>query len=63
MRKLHIGIDARTLKIRTVPFTTTNVSDSQILGDLLDQIPLEEQIDSVYKMGLMTRNTADRRFP
>ncbi len=24
------------------------MSDSQVLGDLLDQIPQEEQIDSVY---------------
>jgi hypothetical protein len=27
------------------------VSDSQVLGDLLDQIPLDEQIDSVYTDG------------
>ncbi|KAF1020133.1 MAG: hypothetical protein GAK29_03712 [Acinetobacter bereziniae] len=50
-RKLHIGIDAETLQIRAVQFTTNNVSDSQVLGDLLDQIPLDEQIDSVYTDG------------
>ena len=50
-RKLHIGIDARTLQIRAVQLTTNNVSDSQVLGDLLDQIPLDEQIDSVYTDG------------
>ena len=50
-RKLHIGIDAKTLQIRAVQFTTNNVSDSQVLGDLLDQIPLNEQIDSVYTDG------------
>ena len=50
-RKLHIGIDAATLQIRTVQLTTNNVSDSQILGDLLDQISLDEQIDSVYNDG------------
>jgi hypothetical protein len=38
-RKLHIGIDAKTLQIRAVQLTTNNVSDSQVLGDLLDQIP------------------------
>lgn len=41
-------IDAKTLQIRAVQLTTNNVSDSRILGELLDQIPLDEQIDSVY---------------
>ena len=50
-RKLHIGIDAKTLQIRVVQLTTNNVSDSQVLGDLLDQIPSDEQIDSVYTDG------------
>lgn len=47
-RKLHIGIDAETLQIRAVQLTTNNVSDSQVIGDLLDPIPQNEQIDSVY---------------
>ena len=50
-RKLHIGIDAETLQIRAVQLTTNNVSDSQVLGDLLDQIPQDEHIDSVYTVG------------
>ena len=50
-RKLHIGIDAKTLQIRAVQLTTNNVSDSQVLGDLLNQIPFDEQIDSVYTDG------------
>ena len=50
-RKLHIGIDAETLQIRAVQLTTNNISDSQVLGDLLDQIPQDEQIDSVYTDG------------
>ena len=50
-RKLHIGIDAKTLQIRAIQLTTNNVSDSQVLGDLLDQIPQDEQIDSVYTDG------------
>ena len=50
-RKLHIGIDAETLQIRAVQLTTNNISDSQVLGDLLNQIPLDEQIDSVYTDG------------
>ncbi|EXC36243.1 transposase DDE domain protein [Acinetobacter baumannii 99063] len=50
-RKLHIGIDAETLQIRAVQLSTNNVSDSQVLGDLLDQIPQDERIDSVYTDG------------
>ncbi|SDY00296.1 Transposase DDE domain-containing protein [Acinetobacter kyonggiensis] len=49
--KLHIGIDANTLQIRAVQLTTNDVSDSQVLGDLLDQIPPEEPIYSVYTDG------------
>ena len=47
-RKLHIGIDAETLQLRAVQLTTNNVSDSQVLGDLLNQFPSDERIDSVY---------------
>ena len=35
-------------QLRVVQLTTNNVSDSQVLGDLLDQIPLDERIDLVY---------------
>jgi hypothetical protein len=49
--KLHIGVDAETLKIRAVQLTINNVSDSQVLGDLLDQIPPDNRIDSVYTDG------------
>lgn len=38
-RKLHMGIDVETLQIHPAQLTTNNVSDSQMLGDLLDQIP------------------------
>jgi len=34
-----------------VQLTTNNVSDSQVLGDLLNQIPSDELIDSVYTDG------------
>ena len=50
-RKLHIRIDAETLQIQAVQLKTNNVSDSPVLGDLLDQIPKDEQIDSVYTDG------------
>ena len=60
-RKLHNSIDAKTLQIRVVQLTANNVSDSQVLEDLLAQIPLDEQIDSVYtEMVLMTQNDAVR---
>ncbi|WP_374663499.1 IS5 family transposase [Acinetobacter sp.] len=49
--KLHIGIDAKTLQIRAVQLTTNNVSDSQALSDLLNQISSDERIDSVYTDG------------
>ncbi len=39
-RKLHIGIDAKTLQIRAIQLTANNVSDSQVLEDLPAQIPL-----------------------
>ena len=45
------AIHAKTLQIRVVQVTTNNVSDSQVFGDLLDQIPQDEQIDSVYTNG------------
>ena len=34
--------------MRAVQLTTNNVNDSQVLGDLIHQIPSDEQIDSVY---------------
>jgi hypothetical protein len=46
-----MGIDAEILRIRAIQLTTNNVSDSQVLGDLLDQIPPDERIDSVYTDG------------
>ena len=50
-RKLHIGIDAETFQIRAAQLTTNNVSDAQVRSDLLNQIPHDEQIDSVYTDG------------
>ena len=39
------------MQIRAVQLTTNNVSDSQVLGDLINQIPSDELIDSVYTDG------------
>ncbi|MBJ9947584.1 IS5 family transposase [Acinetobacter bereziniae] len=65
-RKLHIGIDAKTLQIQAIQLTTNNFGDSQVLENLLNQIPLDEQIDSVYTDGayytkLCRRVIADRQ--
>ena len=38
-------------QIRAVQLTTNDVGDSQVLEDLLSQIPLDEQIDFVYTDG------------
>ncbi|KCY09449.1 transposase DDE domain protein [Acinetobacter baumannii 21072] len=59
-RKLHIGIDAKTFQIRAIQLTTNNVSDSQVLGDLLDQIPQDERLTPSIPMELMIPNSADR---
>ena len=39
------------MQIRAIQLTTNNVSDSQVLGDLLNQIPSDVEIDSVYTDG------------
>ena len=46
-----ISVYAKTLQIRAVQLTTNSFSDSQVLRDLLDQIPKDEEIDSVYTDG------------
>lgn len=46
-RKIHIGIDEKTLEIRAVKFTTSNVGDAPMLPELLDQIPPDQEIATV----------------
>lgn len=46
-RKLHIGIDAQTLKIRAICVTSNNVSDAAVLPDLLQQLPKDEVLESL----------------
>lgn len=50
-RKIHIGIDEETLEVRAVEVTTSNVGDAPMLPELLDQIPPEQDIDSVTADG------------
>jgi len=43
-RKLHIGIDEKTLEIRAAEFTTSDIANANMLPELLDQIPPEQEI-------------------
>jgi len=52
-RKIHVGIDEKTLEIRAVEVTGSNIGDAPILPELLDQIPPEQEIGCV---------TADRAY-
>lgn len=46
-RKIHIGIDDRTLEIRAVEITGSNTRDAPMLPHLLNQIPREKEVGSV----------------
>ena len=50
-RKLHIGIDEKTLEVRAAEFTTSDVGDAPMLPELLDQIPPGQGIASVTADG------------
>jgi len=50
-RKVHLGIDEKTLEIRAVEFTSSGIGDAPMLPDLLDQIPPEQEIGSVTADG------------
>ena len=50
-RKIHIGIDEKTLEIRAAEFTTSDIGDAPMLPELLDQIPPEQEIATVTADG------------
>ena len=50
-RKLHIGIDAKTLQIRAVYVASNNVSDATVIPDLLQQLPKDEVLAKVTPTG------------
>jgi hypothetical protein len=50
-RKIHIGIDEQTLEIRAVEITGSNTGDAPMLPHLLNQIPRDQEIDSVTADG------------
>ena len=50
-RKIHIGIDEETLEVRAVEVTGSNIGDAPVLPELLNQIPLDQDIGSVTADG------------
>lgn len=50
-RKVHLGIDAKTLEIRAIEVTDNAIGDAPILPELLAQIPAEERIACVNADG------------
>ena len=50
-RKIHIGIDEKSLEIRAAEFTTSEIGDAPMLPELLDQIPPAQEIGSVTADG------------
>ncbi|PPB79451.1 DDE family transposase [Albidovulum inexpectatum] len=50
-RKVHLGIDEKTLEIRAVEFTSSDIGDAPMLPELLDQIPPAQEIGSVTADG------------
>ncbi len=50
-RKIHTGIDEKTLEVRAVEVTTSNAGDAPMLPELLDQIPADHAIRSVTADG------------
>jgi hypothetical protein len=50
-RKIHIGIDEKTLEIRAAEFTTSDVGDAPMLPELLARIPPGQEIATVTADG------------
>ena len=50
-RKIHLGIDEKTLEVRAVEITGSHIGDAPVLPDLLNQIPADEAIGSVTADG------------
>ncbi len=50
-RKVHLGIDEKTLEIRAVEVTSSDIGDAPMLPELLNQIPPDQEIASVTADG------------
>lgn len=60
-RKIHIGIDEKSLEIRAAEFTTRALGDAPMLPELLDQIPAEQEIATVTADGAFDRRCCRSR--
>jgi len=50
-RKLHLGIDEKTLEVWAVETTGSHIGDAPVLPDLLVQIPADQEIGGVTADG------------
>ncbi len=50
-RKIHLGVDERTLEIHAIEITGSDVGDAPMLPELLDQIPADVEIGSLTADG------------
>lgn len=48
---MHLGIDEKTLGVRAVEVTSSNVGDAPMLPELIEQIPADHEIGSVTADG------------
>ncbi|MFA3920572.1 transposase [Ruegeria hyattellae] len=62
-RKIHLGIDEKTVGVRAVEVTTSNVGDAPMLPELLDQTPPDQTIGTVTAAGPTKRANAMMRLP
>lgn len=46
-RKVHLGLNTKTGQVRAVLMTHQDVADGDVLAELLDQIPDDEQLDVI----------------
>ena len=46
-RKVHLALDANTGQLRAARMTHQDVADGEVLPELLDQIPVDEPIDTI----------------
>lgn len=58
-RKIHIGIDEKSLKFLAAGFATSDVDNAPMLTELLDEIPPDQEIASVTGDGAFDR----RKWP
>ena len=49
--KIHIGTEEETLEVRAVEVTSSNIGDTFVLPELLNQIPADQDIGSVTADG------------